>query len=210
LTGQRREEIGGLRWSEIELECEYLEWDNDGHAHERTMPAIKLPPQRCKNGRSMIEHGIEHHIVPLSDQALDIIKSVPRGDRDLVFGNGAGGYGGYTCSGVLLDARIAESTDKPMKSWTVHDLRRTFISHVKERRAFAEPHVVHAITNHLSGYKPGIVCTYDKALYLPERRKTLQLWGAYVARLVARPVPQAGAAKAASTRSKTAGAGLVV
>jgi integrase len=54
LTGQRRTEIGNLRWSEID--------------HARKM--IVLPASRVKNGRE--------HSVPLSAQALAIINGVPR------------------------------------------------------------------------------------------------------------------------------------
>src|SRR5947209_11078306 len=65
LTGQRREEIGALRWSEIDLEARN----------------IALPPARTKNSRP--------HDVPLSDQALLILKSRPaHAGRDQVFGDG--------------------------------------------------------------------------------------------------------------------------
>jgi integrase len=62
LTGLRREEIGGLRWSEVDLAARL----------------IQLPPRRSKNGRA--------HIVPLSDPAITLLRAVPRrADRDLVF-----------------------------------------------------------------------------------------------------------------------------
>ena len=62
LSGQRRGEIGGLAWSEVNLD-------------ERQ---IELPPERTKNGRA--------HVIPLSDQMLAILKSVPRrAGRDLLF-----------------------------------------------------------------------------------------------------------------------------
>jgi integrase len=61
LTGCRRAEIGGLRWSEI---------------HD---DAIHLPPERTKNGRA--------HVVALTDMAREIIDSIPRRvDRDFLFG----------------------------------------------------------------------------------------------------------------------------
>ena len=86
LSGQRKQEIGGLRWSEIDL-------------GERV---IKLPSERVKNWRA--------HVVWLSDPALAIIKSIPTSEtRDLVFGRGANGYSGWTASKAKLDARIAEA-----------------------------------------------------------------------------------------------------
>ena len=66
LTGCRRDEIGSLRWSEIDVKGK----------------AITLPGSRTKNGRE--------HVVPLSGEALAIVKAIPhRGDRELVFGDGA-------------------------------------------------------------------------------------------------------------------------
>jgi integrase len=69
LTGQRRDEIASLRWSEIDLE-------------ERI---ITLPPARTKNKRE--------HIVPLGVPVVAILKARKRLlDRDLVFGSGRGGF----------------------------------------------------------------------------------------------------------------------
>ena len=64
LTGARRSEVGGLRWSEI---------------HD---DAIHLPAERCKNGRA--------HVVPLTAMARQIIETIPqRVGRDMVFGERA-------------------------------------------------------------------------------------------------------------------------
>src|SRR5262249_44631443 len=54
LTGQRRTEIGGLQWSEVDL----------------ARKLIVLPPERTKNGRQ--------HELPLSHQALAIVERQPR------------------------------------------------------------------------------------------------------------------------------------
>ena len=72
LTGQRRAEIGDLAWSEVNLEKQQIE----------------LPEARTKNGRS--------HVVPLSNEALEILQPIPRRpDRDLIFGAGVGGFSGW-------------------------------------------------------------------------------------------------------------------
>jgi integrase len=82
LTGQRREEIGSLRWSEI---------DRD---------RIVLPPGRTKNRRE--------HIIPLSPAAREILDRQPRRDeRDLIFGIGAGGFSGWSDCKAGLDARVS-------------------------------------------------------------------------------------------------------
>jgi integrase len=169
LTGQRRAEIGDLEWQEINIA-------------ERQ---IELPDTRTKNGRP--------HIVPLSEEALAIINVIPRRERrDLVFGSGAGGFSAWSKAKADLDGRIAMARAqaahqgaqiKPMPAWTLHDIRRSFVTHINERK-LAPPHVVEALVNHVSGHLAGVAGVYNKALYLAERRQTLERWGAHVAVLV--------------------------
>jgi integrase len=62
LTGARRNEIAEMRWQEIDLAAKL--WT--------------LPKERAKNERE--------HTVPLSDSAVEILRSLPRiADSDLVF-----------------------------------------------------------------------------------------------------------------------------
>ena len=69
----RRDEIGWLKWSEIDLK-------------EKT---ITLPPERTKNKQA--------HVVSLSDPAAGILKPIPqRANRDFVFGVGQGGFSGWS------------------------------------------------------------------------------------------------------------------
>ena len=94
LTGQRRSEIADLRWAEIEAD------------------AISLPAARTKNGRA--------HVVPLSPQARGVLDEVPQRDgRQLVFGEGNGGYSGFAVAKIKLDEGSG------VTGWVVHDLRRT-------------------------------------------------------------------------------------
>jgi integrase len=162
LTGQRRGEIGDLAWPEVDLDKRQIE----------------LPEMRTKNGRA--------HIVPLSNDALDVLRAVPRRlDRDLIFGVGAGGFSGWSKAKTELNDRIAAARaeageKKPMPAWTLHDIRRSVVTHLHER-GFAPPHVVEAIVNHVSGHQGGVAGVYNKAQYLPERRQALVFWGAHVA-----------------------------
>ena len=95
LTGQRRDEIGGLRWSEITGDC------------------IVLPAARTKNARE--------HVVPLAPAALAIIAARPRrDDRDCIFGR-VGAFSGWSVSKAALDAQLGDTVGE----WTQHDLRRT-------------------------------------------------------------------------------------
>jgi integrase len=95
LTGARRKEIGGLRWSEIDL---------DG-------ATITIPAERSKNHHE--------HVLPLVPAALDILRSMPRRvNRDYVFGEYGEGFSTWTFNKKTLDAVLD-------KAWTLHDLRRT-------------------------------------------------------------------------------------
>jgi integrase len=103
LTGQRREEIGGLRWSEIDFATRL----------------IRLPAGRVKNGRP--------HDVPLSDPAITLLRAVPvMAGRDFVFGSGASGFSGFSIPKRALDVRAAISP------WVLHDLRRSCATHMAE------------------------------------------------------------------------------
>jgi integrase len=168
LTGQRRGEFGDLVWSEVDLDKRQ----------------INLPEHRTKNGRP--------HIVPLSSEALEVLNGVVRDeDRDLLFGRGAGGFGGWSKSKAELNARISKARARaahkakatPMPAWTLHDLRRSFVTHISER-GIAQPHVVEAIVNHVSGAKAGVAGVYNRASYLAEKRQALEVWGEHITALV--------------------------
>jgi integrase len=96
LTGQRREEVAAMAWSEFASDL--LTW---------TVPAT-----RAKNGAA--------HLVPLSSQAQAIVKTVPRlTGTDLVFSGERGVFSGWSKSKARLDRGSGVS------DWTLHDLRRT-------------------------------------------------------------------------------------
>ena len=156
LTGQRKSEIGGLEWSEIE-------WDRR---------QIDLPPERTKNGRA--------HVVPLSDEALAVIAGVHRREgRNTAFGDGSNGYRGWSKAKSRLNSRLPAD----MPAWTLHDIRRSVVTHLHER-GIALPHVVEAIVNHVSGHQGGVAGVYNKAAYLDDRRRALDRWGQHVSSLV--------------------------
>jgi len=169
LLGQRREEVGAMKWSELDL--------------DKAMWMI--PAERSKNGRA--------HLVPLSSQATAMLKArVPSdedSERDAVFGRGVDGFSGWSKCKVALDASIATSRakaagrDEPeaadaLPSWVLHDLRRTTVTGMAE--IGIEPHIIEAVVNHISGHKGGIAGVYNKATYLPEKRAALQRWADHV------------------------------
>jgi integrase len=96
LTGCRRDEIGSLKWSEID----------DG--------VLTIPAARSKNRKA--------HSLTLPPLALDILKSIPRREgRDYVFGRSGQGFQRWSAYTTALREQLGE-----MPAWTLHDLRRTF------------------------------------------------------------------------------------
>jgi integrase len=155
LTAQRREEIGGLRWPEID----------SGKA------LVALPGERTKNGRP--------HDVPLSKQATAVLEAQEaRAGRDLVFGDGEGSYSGWSKSKEALDTAAKLKAD-----WTLHDLRRTAATRMADLGV--QPHVIEAVLNHVSGHKSGVAGIYNRSTYAAEKRAALDLWGSHVQTIVA-------------------------
>jgi integrase len=156
LTGQRAGEIAGLCWSEVDLEKN----------------AILLPGERTKNHRP--------HLVPLSAPARAIIAAQPRrvsADgklRDLIFGLGERAFSGWSNCKERL-ARITDVNGAPLPHWTPHDLRRSFVTHASEL-GIAQPHIIEAVVNHVSGHKAGVAGIYNRASYEREKRHALDLW----------------------------------
>jgi integrase len=155
LSGQRREEIGGLRWSEV------LE------------DSIMLPGARTKNGHA--------HSVPLTTTMRNILADRPRAD-DFVFGAGKGRpFNGWGLRKGELDQRIS-ATGVTLEPWTVHDLRRTMATWLAE--SGTAPHIIEAVLNHVSGHKGGVAGIYNRATYEPQKRAALEKWGNHIETLV--------------------------
>jgi integrase len=137
LTGQRRDEIGSLRWQEIDFD----------------KAVISLPPERTKNSRP--------HDVPLSPAALAILKARPRlAGHEFVFSSAANGFFGWSDCKLALDARIAGNG--AIAPWRLHDLRRTVSTRMRDELAIP-PHIVEAVLNHVSGHRSGVAGVYNKA-----------------------------------------------
>jgi integrase len=165
LTGCRRDEVGGLCWSEIDLDD----------------ATITLPGARTKNRRE--------HIVPLTPSVVEILKAQPRRTmadgtpRDLVFGYGERAYSGWSKSRRELDARVTEQAGAPILDWVVHDLRRSISTTMHERFGI-QPHIVEAVLNHVSGHKRGVAGVYNKSTYADQKRIALEKWADHVETVV--------------------------
>ena len=103
---------------------------------------------------------------------LAIIKDVPRmAGRDLLFGQRASGFTGWSRGKAALDARSR------VKNWTTHDIRRSVATRMADLGI--APHVIEQILNHQSGHKRGS---------LASTIVRLQARGAHRAGAVGRPL----------------------
>jgi integrase len=158
LTGQRLNEIAGLRWSEIDL--------------DRGM--IMFPAERVKNKRD--------HEIPMSAMVRGILETHPRTKgHDLLFTAGNGSqFSAWSNSKYDLDAKLEGTITK---AWTTHDLRRTFATRAGDLGV--RPHVIESILNHTSGHRGGIAGTYNYSLYPAETAQALDLWSDHIAAVLA-------------------------
>ena len=160
LTGARRDEIGALRWSEIDLNA----------------ATITLPPTRTKNKRT--------HDVPLSPQALDILASRPRlrmadgSLSDHVFTRSGRGFLGWSGDKADLDARIVIQSRAPSQPWVLHDFRRA-ISTAMHERLGVDPHIVEAVLGHV-GHRSGTAGVYNRSIYEQQKRAALERWAEHI------------------------------
>lgn len=104
LTGQRREEVAGMTWRELDL----------------AGGVWSLPGERTKNALP--------HDIPLSRPALDLMAQVhPIAGRPYLFGDGVGAFSGFSKAKAALDRRSG------VTGWRLHDLRRTVSTGMNER-----------------------------------------------------------------------------
>ena len=181
LTGQRREEIGGLRRSEIDFDRN----------------VIVFPPARTKNNRE--------HEIPMSDEVRELLQSRGHKDgRDLVFGEGKGPFAGWSNAKKALDARLLTARKevlcdkaKALADWRLHDIRRSVSTHMANNGV--QPHIIEAVLNHVSGHKAGVAGIYNRATYAAEKAAALTLWAHHL-----RTIINGGARKVLPLRSRIA------
>jgi integrase len=118
LTGCRREEIGGLRWDEVQSD------------------QLRIGTERMKGGVA--------HELPLLP-AITATLPVQHGSAGCVFGRRGNGFSGWSKGKAALDAKLAKA-GHCLKPWTLHDLRRTFSTRLHD--AGIEPVVVEALLAH--------------------------------------------------------------
>jgi integrase len=159
LTGQRRAEIGWLRWSEIDFD----------------RGLIVLAPARTKNKRL--------HEVSLSAPAFAILQRrwIIHGERaeatagrsEFIFG--IRGFKGWARHKARIDRKLS------FADYTLHDIRRSVATGMAE--IGVQPHIIEAVLNHVSGHRAGVAGIYNRASYAGPMREALTRWADWVAAL---------------------------
>lgn len=165
-TGQRREEVAGMSWSEIDRErCIWT-----------------VPADRAKNGKA--------NIVPLSERAmavLDGLDPAKKKRRGLVLSTtGRTPISGISKFKRRLDTAMAaqmvqimaegerEGDVPEIAAWRFHDLRRTVATNFQRLGIRFE--VTEAVLNHVSGSKSGVAGVYQRHDWAEEKAAALAAW----------------------------------
>jgi integrase len=173
LSGQRKSEVAEARWSEFDLARQL--W---------TIPAERMKADAA-------------HVVPLTDDVLAILKSLPRFKRgDHLFSTtfGAQPVNGFSKAKARLDRRMlrswraiarARGEDRrkaEIEPFVIHDVRRTMRTGLS---ALPVPDLVRELV--IGHTKPGLHKVYDQFSYIDEKRAALSAWEARLRSIVAPP-----------------------
>lgn len=162
LTAQRRDEVAGMRWTDVDLAA--CTW---------TLAAAATKAKRT-------------HTVPLSSAALELLGSLPRiGTGGFVFTTaGRTAISGFSVAKRQLDTKAAavRAADElpAIEPWRVHDLRRTAATGMG-----ALGHTRFIIGRVLNHADPSVTGIYDRHSYLEEKRAALEAWAQRVEAIVA-------------------------
>jgi integrase len=165
-TAQRRDEVSGMRWEEIDVEAKT--W---------TIPLSR---------RSLRKGG--EHVVPLTDVVRKLLGKPKKKGYVFSTTSGVKPFSGFSKAKKALDTAIAQlrkpEKRRPMPPWVLHDLRRTARSLMS--RASVSPDVAERVLGHVIG---GVRGVYDRHSFFDEKKDALER----LAVLIKQVVPDAHA-----------------
>jgi integrase len=168
LTGQRRQEVAGIRWEELN--------------------AIKTGVWSIPAGRTKADRA---HELPFSKTMAQIVSDLPQRHGELAFPafkvqtkraawredrTGLRPVSGFSWWKAQLDEKSG------VKDWRVHDLRRTLSTRLAGMKIPQE--VTERILNHKTGILGGVAGIYNRFGYEDEMADALQKWAEYVQTIV--------------------------
>jgi len=148
LTAQRRGTIAAMKWDDLDLESG--QWSVRGEV--------------MKSGR--------RHIVPLSPQAIAVLRCIPQQKGSYVFGKfGSGPFSGFSRGKRELLERSGTA------DWRPHDLRRSANTRLI---GFTDKDVRRRILDHAPPADDVEAIHYDRYDWLPRMRTALDLLGNHI------------------------------
>jgi integrase len=169
LTGQRRDEVASMEWSEL----------------DRSDASWLLPAYRTKNRRV-------HH-VPLSVPALRVLDQLANGDQwphsGYVFSTtGKTPVSGFSKAKKRLDEFMRGKLAHRFEPWRAHDIRRTLATGLQRLGVRFE--VTEAVLNHVSGARSGVAGVYQRYDWAAEKRDALESWSSKLCKLASSEILQ--------------------
>ena len=166
LTGQRKSEVAEAQWSEFDL----------------TRKLWVIPAERMKADAP--------HVVPLSDDVVAILKSLPKFSKgDYLFSTtyGKTPVNGFSKAKTALDKAVLAELRKAdgkakLPDFVIHDIRRTMrtgLSALPISTDVAELVIAHT--------RPGLRKVYDQYAFEAEKRKALELWAGQLRDIIEPP-----------------------
>ena len=149
----RRNEAAELAWSEVDLQ----------------LRRIRISASRAKNR--------EAHELPLSAPAMAMLKARKAASKgELVFPNADGNpYDGFDDLLTRIRARIGHANTGKAERFVLHDIRRSFVSHLAERG-----YDVDLLDQCLGHTRKGVFGIYQRASRMAERGRALEAWAGLV------------------------------
>jgi integrase len=160
LTGQRKSEVAEARWPEFDLDRKL--WT--------------IPAERMKADAP--------HVVPLSDDVIAVLKSLPRFNKgDHLFSTtfGVKPVNGFSKAKAALDKAMRGELSK-LPPFVIHDIRRTVRTGLSALPVSSD--VAELVIGHT---RQGVRKVYDQYAYLDEKRQALDLWAGRLRDIVTPP-----------------------
>jgi integrase len=146
LTAQRRDEVGGMRWNDLDLEANI--WS--------------IPRDFTKNKNP--------HQVPIMPLVKTILLGQPMIGEFVFSSNGKSHISGWSKMKVIIEESLTESKH-PMENWRFHDLRRTAASNLGDLEySDAE---IGLLLNHQSR---GVTSIYNRSNNMIQKKEMLKRW----------------------------------
>jgi integrase len=164
ILGQRREEVGSMRWRDLDLKEKI--WT--------------IPREVTKSDRT--------HIVPLPPLARELIEAIPHQDKTefLFTTTRKTSVSGFSKAKAKINKLAKEACDKDgkedMPPWRTHDLRRTVASGLA--RLKVPQIIIEKVQNRATGEGAGVAGVYNRYSYMDEREAAMAAWARHIEFLI--------------------------